>query len=75
MMATGRIDMLVFTRRFIYVIELKLSNNGGVDAAKEQIAARQYLEPFKADNRKVIGLAIEFDDLGKGLIDWKQVEI
>lgn len=74
MMATGRIDMLVFTRRFIYVIELKLSNNGGVDAAKEQIATRQYLEPFKADKRKVIGLAIEFDDLGKGLIDWKQIE-
>ena len=51
----------------------KLSNNGGVDAATEQITAKQYAEPFKADKRKVIALAIELDDKGKGLVDWKEV--
>ena len=73
MIATGRIDMVVETTNFIYVLELKLSNNGGVDAATEQMRAKQYAEPFKADKRKVIALAIELDDMGKGLVDWKEV--
>ena len=73
MIATGRIDMVVETTNFIYVLELKLSNNGGVDAATEQMKAKQYAEPFKADKRKVIALAIELDDMGKGLVDWKKV--
>ena len=73
MIATGRIDMVVETTNFIYVLELKLSNNGGVDAAEEQMKAKQYAEPFKADKRKVIALAIELDDMGKGLVDWNEV--
>ena len=72
MIATGRIDMVVETINFIYVLELKLSNNGGIDAATEQMKAKQYAEPFKADKRKVIALAIELDDMGKGLVDWKE---
>ena len=73
MIATGRIDMVVEVTNFIYVLELKLSNNGGVDAAEEQMKAKLYAEPFKADKRKVIALAIELDDMGKGLVDWKEV--
>lgn len=38
-----------------------------------QIITNQYLEPFKADKRKVIGLAVELDEYGKGLIDWAEV--
>ena len=74
MLATGRIDLVITTTHYIYVMELKLSKNGGVSAAEKQIINNQYLEPFKADKRKVVGLAIELDDLGKGLLDWKVVE-
>jgi hypothetical protein len=74
MISTGRIDMVVESTNFIYVLELKLSNNGGLNAAEKQIKANQYLEPFKADKREVIALAVELDDQGKGLIDWKKVE-
>ena len=74
MISTGRIDMVVETSTIIYVLELKLSNNGGVNAAAEQIKAKQYAEPFKADKRKVIALGVELDETGKGLIDWKKVE-
>ena len=73
MIATGRIGMVVEATDIIYVLELKLSNNGGIDAATEQIRAKQYAEPFKADKRKVVALAIELDDKGKGLVDWKEV--
>ena len=74
MIATGRIDIVVQTSRYIYVMELKLRNNGGKSAAVGQIADRQYLEPFKADRRQVIGLGIELDDEGKGLLDWGTAE-
>lgn len=73
MMANGRIDVIASSNRYIYVIELKLKNNGGMAAAKKQIITNQYLEPFKADKRKVIGLAVELDENGKGLIDWAEV--
>ncbi|WP_308270520.1 PD-(D/E)XK nuclease domain-containing protein [Prevotella sp.] len=73
MIATGRIDMVVQTTNYIYVLELKLSNNGGIDAATEKIRAKQYAEPFKADKRKVVALAIELDENGKGLVDWNEV--
>ena len=73
MIATGRIDMVVYTSRIIYVLELKLSNNGGLAAAEKQISANQYAEPFKADKRKVVALAVELDSEGKGLLDWKEV--
>ena len=56
----------------IYVLELKLSNNGGIHAATQQIRDKQYAEPFKADKRRVVALAIELDDQGKGLVDWKE---
>ena len=74
MISTGRIDMTVKTSRYIYVIELKLHNNGGKEAATEQILNRQYMEPFKADKRQVIGLGIELDGEGKGLLGWKRAE-
>ncbi len=63
--------MIVQTSRYIYVIELKLRNNGGKDAATDQIIDRQYMEPFKADTRQVIGLGIGLDEEGKGLLDWQ----
>ena len=45
--------------RYCQHLPQKLSNNGGVDAATEQMIAKQYAEPFQADKRKVIALAIE----------------
>lgn len=74
MISTGRIDIVVGMPNYIYVMELKLTNNGGLAAAEKQIKANHYAEPFKADKRKVICLAVELDDMGKGLIDWKVVE-
>lgn len=74
MLSTGRIDIVATTSRYIYVIELKLRNNGGKEAAVRQIIDCRYMEPFKADRREVIGLGIELDEDGKGLIDWKVAE-
>ncbi len=74
MLANGRIDIVAQSTRYVYVIELKLSGNGGMTAAARQIRENNYLAPFRGGGRKAIGLAIELDDLGKGLIDWQVVE-
>ena len=68
-----QISQILGLIRYCQLLLQKLSNNGGVDAAEEQMKARQYAEPFKADKRKVIALAIELDDMGKGLVGWKEV--
>ena len=70
MISTGRIDLVVTTSHYIYVIELKLRNNGGKAAAIQQIIDCKYMEPFMADKREVVGLGIELDETGKGLLDW-----
>ena len=75
MLSTGRIDMVVETSTIVYILELKITANGGLDAAEAQIIDRQYAEPFKADKRKTIALAVELDDKGKGLVDLKEVEV
>ena len=75
MMTCGRIDIVAWALHAVYVIELKLQNNGGLEAAKSQILANHYAEPFKGDSRKVIALAIELDDNGKGLLDFAQVPV
>lgn len=74
MLSTGRIDMVVQTQTILYVIELKLSKNGGKQAGVDQIINNRYLEPFRSDKRQVTGLSIELDDSGKGLIDWAEVK-
>ncbi|MCH5310657.1 MAG: AAA family ATPase [Prevotella sp.] len=74
MMAVGRIDIVARTSRYIYVVELKLAKNGGLKAAAQQIKDHGYAEPFKGDGKEVIPLAIELDDMGKGLLDWARVD-
>ena len=73
MLSTGRIDIVAWTSHYIYVMELKLSSNGGLTAAEKQIRDCGYIEPFKAETRKVIAIAVELDAQGKGLIGWKQI--
>ena len=69
----GKTGAIQKTTHHIYIIELKLRNNGGKEAAITQIRDRQYLEPFKADKREVVGLGIELDEEGKGILDWEMV--
>lgn len=74
MLSTGRIDLVAHLSKYIYVIELKLTKNGGLKAAENQIAENKYAEPFKAEGKEVVALAVELDDLGKGLLSWNRVE-
>ena len=74
MLSTGRIDMVAKSSNFTYVIELKLQKNGGLKAAASQIRDNHYLEPFRGTGSRVIGIAIELDDMGKGMTGWQEVK-
>ena len=73
MMSKGRIDMVVWALEYVYVIELKLTKNGGLKAAEQQIIDNSYAEPFKTGEREVVALAVELEDSGKGILEWDVV--
>ena len=59
--ANGRIDILIQTDRFVYIIELKRDKDPG--NALDQIETKGYEWPFQADSRKVTPLFRHVDDL------------
>ena len=70
--ATGRIDCVVKTSRFIYVFEFK--RDGNVDEALKQIEEKGYALPFLADERKLYKIGVVFDSKNRILKDWKVAE-
>lgn len=64
----GRIDLLVQTDRFIYVMEFKL--NGTAEEALQQINDRQYALPFVSDSRTVYKIGVNFSMETRGLEKW-----
>lgn len=72
-MSAGRIDLVVETSENIYILELKMSDNGGVVSASYQISSRHYADAYAASSKPVISLALEFDRQSRGLIDWKKL--
>lgn len=66
--ASGYIDLIVKTDRFIYIIELKL--NGTAEDAMEQIERKGYCEPFLLDSRPKIRIAIGFSKEAQNITDF-----
>ena len=61
------------TSENIYILELKMSDNGGVVSASYQISSRHYADAYAASSKPVVSLALEFDRESRGLIDWKML--
>lgn len=66
--AGGRIDMVVETDHFVYVMEFKL--DGTSDEALGQIDSKGYLIPWKADGRKVYKIGIVFSSRSRNISDY-----
>ncbi len=66
--ANGRVDLVLKTREYIYVMEFKL--DGTAEEAIRQINEKGYAAPFKADGRKVIKLGINFSRETKTIDKW-----
>ena len=66
--SNGRVDLVLKTREYIYVMEFKL--DGTAEEAIRQIDEKGYAAPFKADGRKVIKLGINFSRETKTIEKW-----
>lgn len=64
----GRIDLVVKTDRYIYVMEFKL--DGTAEEALQQIKDRQYALPFAVDGRKLFKIGVNFSKESRGLEKW-----
>lgn len=56
----GRIDLLIKTPQYIYVMEFKL--DGTAEEAMEQIKSKDYSLPFETDGRKVFRIGMNFSN-------------
>ena len=68
----GRMDILMQTREYIYVMELKV--NKTADEALQQIEDKDYAKPFDTDERKLFKIGINFNTEKRLIDDWKVVE-
>ncbi len=64
----GRIDMLIQTDRYTYVIEFKL--NGTAEDALAQIHDKGYVLPFHTDGRRIILIGAAFSPATRRLDSW-----
>ena len=64
----GRIDLLIATEKYIYVIELKL--DGSAEEALAQINEKDYALPFTADGRKVIKIGANITSATRNIERW-----
>lgn len=66
--ASGRIDLVVKTPKYIYIFEFK--RNKSAREALEQINSKDYAIPFQADGRQIIRIGANFDDATHGISEW-----
>ena len=64
----GRIDMVVQTADYVYVMEFKL--DGSAEQAMQQIEEKQYALPFAKDSRKVYRIGVNFSSETRNIDRW-----
>lgn len=69
--ADGRIDLLLFTKKSIYVFELKYGQSA--DVAMLQINLKDYAAAFAEDGRKVYKVGINFSADRRSIESWKVI--
>ena len=70
--SNGRIDLLLQTRDYIYIVELKIDSTA--DAALRQIEDKGYAKPFVNDPRKLFRIGVSFSTADRRIEDWKIAE-
>jgi len=71
--ASGRIDTLVETKRFVYCFEFKLK--GTAEEALEQIDTKEYLLPWTGSGKKLFKIGVEFDCEKRNIGEWKSLSV
>ena len=66
--SSGRIDMLVETDKFVYIMEFKV--DASAQEAMNQIESKQYALPWSADGRQVIKIGANFSTTERRLTEF-----
>ena len=64
----GRIDLVLQTPQYIYVMEFKL--DGTAEEALQQIEEKQYALPFASDARKLYKVGVNFNNAVRNIEKW-----
>jgi len=64
----GRIDLLLQTDKYIYIMEFKLE--GTAEEALQQIEDKQYALPFAQDSRKLFKIGVNFSNQSRNIEKW-----
>ena len=64
----GRIDLVLQTDSYVYVMEFKL--DGSAEQALQQIEEKQYALPFAKDSRKVYTIGVNFSSKTRNIDRW-----
>lgn len=64
----GRIDLVLKTDKYIYVMEFKLE--GTAEEALRQIEEKQYALPFESDSRKLFKIGVNFSNRTRNIEQW-----
>ena len=64
----GRVDLVLQTDKFIYVMEFKL--DGTAEEALQQIDERHYAQPFLSDARKLFKIGVNFGAKTRNIERW-----
>jgi hypothetical protein len=64
----GRIDLLMKTKDYIYIMEFKIDKSA--EAALAQIEDKQYAKPFEADGRTIYKIGVNFSTKTRRIDGW-----
>ena len=68
MTSDGRIDLLIRTDEYVYIIECKIDSSARV--ALEQIKAKEYALPWAVDNRAKVMIGLNFSTKSRRPEEW-----
>ncbi len=64
----GRIDAVIFTKKYIFVMEFKMNS---VNDALKQIKNKKYYEPYLSDERELFCVGVAFDKEDRNIKEYK----
>ena len=64
----GRIDLVLQTDKFFYIMEFKL--NGTAEEALQQIIDKHYALPFETDGRRLFKIGVNFSAETRNIEKW-----
>ena len=65
----GRMDMLIKTKDYIYILEFKLDKSA--EEALLQIVDKQYAKPYEHDGRHIYKIGVNFSTQTRRIEGWK----